>query len=78
MTVTHYLITDATAAEVEAKIGLQGHPTPLGVLVKAPKPFEMYEAMAIINRALEPPNPCICGRFAVLHRPNCPMALAVT
>lgn len=78
MAVTHYLITDTTAGELERKTGLHGCDTALGVLVGKPKPFDMYRAMAIINRVLEPPSLCICGSSAIIHQPNCPAAWAIT
>lgn len=72
MPVTHYLVTDATPAEVEEKTGLRGHPTPFGTLVEKPKPFDMYGALAEIDRALHPDR-CNCGAIlAVMHRKGCP------
>lgn len=73
----YWLVTDATAAEVEAKTGLQGHDTPLGVLLRAPKPFRLDVALERLNRALHPTR-CICGRYAILHQPNCPAGMATT
>jgi hypothetical protein len=74
----HYLIiTDATAAEVEATLDLRGHDTPLGVLVEKPEPFDMNAAMTVIDRTMNPTR-CTCGRGAVIHSPNCPIAYAVT
>ncbi len=78
MSVTHYLVTDVSAEELELKTGLRGHNTALGVLVEKPKPFDMYRAMAIINRALTPPSLCTCGPYAIIHQPNCPAAWAIT
>jgi hypothetical protein len=78
--VTHYLITDGQgtcAAEIEKLTGLRAHDTPLGILVDKRKPFDMQGALAEIDRALHPTR-CICGKFAVLHQPNCPEARIVT
>jgi hypothetical protein len=78
MSITHYLITDATAEEVERRTGMRGHDTPLGVLVeKPPRPSDITDAMERINRALYPTR-CTCGMFAIMHWPNCPMALAIS
>lgn len=82
MPVTHYLITDATAAEVEEKTGLRGHPTPLGVLVEAPPdPFieglRMNGDLELIKRTLNPPPPRLCG-CNVVHMPPCRFAYMVT
>lgn len=71
MPVTHYLITDAAPAEIEAKTGLRGHMTPFGTLVEKPKPVDMHGALRAIERALNP-NACTCGGYAIVHRPNCP------
>jgi hypothetical protein len=78
MPVTHYLVTDTNAAELERKTGIEGRDTPLGVLVEKPKPFDMYRAMAIINRALQPPSLCTCGSNAIIHQLNCPAAWVTT
>jgi hypothetical protein len=78
MSVTHYLVTDATAEEVEHRTGMRGHDTPYGVLVeKRPRPGDIADAMARIDRALNPTR-CTCGMFAIMHWPNCPMAKAIT
>jgi hypothetical protein len=77
---SHYLITDGQgtcAAEIEKRTGLRAHDTALGILVEKRKPFDMQGALAQIDRALHPSR-CICGRYAVLHQPNCPEAWAVT
>jgi hypothetical protein len=68
-----YLVTDATAEEVERRTGLQGHNTHLGALVETPTPFDLGEAMARLDRLLHP-NRCTCGAYAVFHRPGCPAA----
>ena len=78
MSATHYLVTDATAAELERRTGIRGHDTPLGVLAEKPKRFDMYGARAIINRTLQPPSLCICGSSAIIHQPNCPAAWVIT
>lgn len=70
---THYLVQGTSAAEVEQLTGLRGVDTPLGVLVERPKPFRIEDAMAEVNRAINP-TPCKCGRFALLHQPNCPLS----
>lgn len=72
MTVTHYLITDSHAEEVEAKTGLRGHNTPLGVLIEKPKETQWRPELAEIKRALNP-NRCTCGAWSILHRPCCPV-----
>ncbi len=77
MTVTHYLVTDTVAEELERRTGIRGHNTPFGVLAEKPKPFDMYGALAVIDRALNPTR-CTCGRNAIIHQPNCPAWLAIT
>ena len=72
----YMLITDATAAEVESKTGLQGHDTPRGVLLKAPKPFRLDVAMEQLDRALHPRH-CNCGTYAIIHQTNCPLAFGI-
>ena len=72
-----WLVTDTTAAELEQKTGLQGHDTPRGVLLKAPKPFRLDVAMERLDRALHPRR-CTCGSYAIIHQPNCPAWLAIT
>lgn len=73
----YYLVTDATAEEVERLTGLRGHNTPLGVLVEKPKPFRLEVALEKLDRLLHPTR-CICGKFAVIHQPHCPMANLLT
>lgn len=75
--ITHYLVTDATAAELEARTGLYGHDTPLGVLAEKPKPFRLDVELEKLDRILHPRR-CTCGSFAVIHQPNCPAWLAIT
>lgn len=67
----YLLVTDATAAEVEAQTGMRGHDTPIGALVEDRKPVNIHESMAIIDRALYPTQ-CTCDMHAIIHRPNCP------
>ena len=77
---THYLIADAQgtcAREIERLTGLRAHDTSLGILVEKRKPFDMYGALAVIEGALRPTQ-CTCGKFAILHSPNCPLSFAVT
>lgn len=68
---THWLVTGTSEAELKRLTGLSGRMTDLGVLVEAPKPFDMYGALAQIDRALNPTR-CTCGQNAILHRPRCP------
>lgn len=72
---THWLVTGISEAELERLTGLRGRMTDYGVLVEAPKPFDLYGALAEIDRALNP-NRCRCR--GVLHQPTCPLALACT
>jgi hypothetical protein len=69
----YLLVTDATADQVKQATGLDGHDTPLGALIEKPRPFNMQAAMEELDRALHP-NRCICGRYAIMHRLNCPAA----
>lgn len=73
----YLLVTDASAAEVEAKTGLRGHNTPLGTLVEDRDPI--VEAIAIgLWRDHASPRGCPeCGA-AMLHRSNCKIGMAVT
>lgn len=68
---TYLLVTDATAAQVEAKTGFPAHDTPLGALLENPKPFNLDAAMRELDRALHPRR-CVCGTYRVMHRPDCP------
>lgn len=77
MAMTHYLITQTSAAELERKTGIRGADTPFGVLAEKQKPFDMYGALAIVERALNPTR-CTCGKFAILHSPSCPCAAWIT
>jgi hypothetical protein len=73
-----WLVTGTTAAQVEAATGLRAQETThLGTLVEQPRPFNMGNALAQINRALNP-NQCTCGSHAVVHHRNCPMWGIVT
>lgn len=72
----YYLVTDACADEVERKIGVRGRDTPLGTLIEAPAPFPWAE-LELVRRALDPSR-CTCGRYAILHSPNCPMWMVMT
>jgi hypothetical protein len=68
----YFLVTDATAEEVERQTGLIGRPTPYGVLVAAsPDMTLVYEALAELRGRLEPMH-CTC--MGVIHLPGCPMA----
>lgn len=77
----YLLITDAGAAEVEAKTGLRGHNTPLGVLVEDRDP--VIEAMRLgfwleqVNRALYPQKPRCCPEChgTILHRFGCQIGM---
>jgi hypothetical protein len=70
--VTHYLVTDATAEELERLTGLRGRDTPLGVLVEKPKPFCLEAELEKLAKLLHPTH-CTCGSYAIIHQPNCPM-----
>jgi hypothetical protein len=74
---THYLVTDASAAEVEAKTGLSAHQTPFGALVKKPRPFRLDVEIERLNRLLRGPG-CGCGSYAIMHRPSCRYWLSCT
>lgn len=65
----YYLVTDATAEEVERRTGLPGHSTFLGALVEKPKPFRIEVEMEKFDRLLHPR----CCNGGVIHAPNCPM-----
>lgn len=71
MTTTHYLVTGSSADEIERKTGLRAHDTPLGTLVEKPRPFRLDVEMERVD-----PMRCRCP--GILHRPDCPMAFAVT
>lgn len=71
MTVTHYLVTGTSEAELERLTGLRGRMTHFGVLVEVPPPVPDWSDL---RRAFEPPSRCICGKSAVIHRSNCPEA----
>ncbi len=77
MTVTHYLVTDSVAEEVERLTGLRAHDTPLGTLVEKPKPFRLEVEMEKLNHLLHPTR-CTCGAWAILHRPGCPVGDVVS
>lgn len=66
----YLLVTDASVAEVEKATGLIGHPTPLGVLVKKPKPFRLDVELEKLDRMLHP-RLCNC---AIVHMPPCRFA----
>lgn len=75
MAVTHYLVTGTSAEEIERLTGLAAHDTPLGTLVEKPKPFRLDVELEKLDRIL---HPIRCRCVGVLHRPDCPMAFAVT
>lgn len=71
----YYLITDASAAEVEARTGLHGRDTPFGVFLdNIPDMASFYEAKAKFDRAFNP-KLCTC---TVIHRPGCPAGDIIT
>lgn len=61
-----YLVTDATAEEVERKTGLPGHNTALGALVEQPEPFRLEVELAKLDRILHPR----CCYGAITHAPT--------
>lgn len=79
MTATHWLVTDTTAEELEQRLGLRGHNTPLGVLVDRPKPFNLESELDKLDRILHPNKMrCTCGKQAIIHHGNCPFVYAIT
>jgi hypothetical protein len=72
----YYLVTDATAGQVERATGLPSTDTPLGALAEARDPvveaMQIGGAMAAIDRALNPRTfGCReCGGV-VIHGPSC-------
>jgi hypothetical protein len=75
----YLLVTDADAETVTRLTGMDAHDTPLGALVEKPCPFNLQAELDKLDRMLHPNEPrCTCGKFAILHAPNCPFAYAVT
>lgn len=75
----YYLVTDATAELVTLRTGLDAHQTLLGALVERPPAFNLDRALDELDRALHPNKPrCNCGPWSVIHRPGCPVGMAIT
>jgi hypothetical protein len=73
----YMLVVDATAGQVERAIGVRAIDTPFGALAPQPRPFNTQRELVEIERALNPSR-CTCGKWSVIHSPNCPMALVTT
>jgi hypothetical protein len=73
----YYLVTDATAEQVTRKTGLDAHQTLLGALVEQPPAFNLEKALDDLDRAMHHPR-CNCGRWSIIHQPNCPMGMVIT
>ncbi|MDE2106228.1 MAG: hypothetical protein KGL39_53910 [Patescibacteria group bacterium] len=67
--------TGITAEELGRRVGMRAFDTPLGTMLEQPKPFDMYGALAKLDRALNP-NRCRCT--GVLHRADCPAGGGIT
>ena len=78
---TKYLLaTGTSAAEVSWRLGLEGHDTPLGVLVEEPRTVDIAALMRDVERLkrhFEPPR-CTFGRYAIIHAPGCPGGNTIT
>jgi hypothetical protein len=73
------LVTDADAETVTRLTGMDAHDTPLGALVKKPRPFNLQAELDRLDRMLHPNDlRCTCGSFAILHSSRCPLAYVVT
>ena len=75
----YYLVTDATADQIMRRTGLDAHQTHLGALVEQPPTFNLEKALDDLDRAMHPQKPrCNCGPRSIIHRPNCPLGIAIT
>lgn len=72
----YLLVTDATADTVKRLTGIDAIDTPLGALAEKPKPFNLDAELDKFDRAMHPNQRCICGNWAIMHRPSCPFAYA--
>ncbi len=78
MTKKYLLVSEPTgvsAEELGRRVGMRAFDTPLGTMLEEPEPFDMYRAMAHLDRAMNP-NRCRCPGF--LHRPDCPAGGGMT
>ena len=75
---TYLLINEPTglsAAEIGRRTGMCAFDTPLGTMLERPRPFDMYGALAEIDRAL---NPSRCRCRGIVHDFNCPAGAGIT
>ena len=78
----YYLVTDATAAQVEKATGNPAYDTPLGAFTVAVDPvieaIKFGGVMDALDRALHPrSNGCPECHGTVIHRPNCKIGMAI-